>query len=226
MVCKTLNHKSLIHVDRWMGKVQVYTRLTKSLQQTALIVPQKKKAKTFSPSAKKNAPSPRLHPQADHIIDICTQQVKIYIQICPRTTSTAVYRPNFTLICSHSKTAMWLCWLSRNIWPPPTETNWAQSRKAQLIPYKLGMLFHTHLEVRQLCPQTYSLLLPLELSQVTHTPTSIKTGGAYKPENLPLYRTFARQLCDDNCLPGWLSAFPTLTATNIQWWTKPANFCI
>ena len=86
-----------------MGKVQVYTRLTKSLQQTALIVPQKKKQKLLVPQLKKNAPSPRLHPQADHIIDICTQQVKIYIQICPRTTSTAVYRPNFTLICPQNQ---------------------------------------------------------------------------------------------------------------------------
>ena len=29
--------------------------------------------------------------------------------------------------------------------------------------------------------QTYSLLLPLEWSQVTHIPTSINIGGAYKP---------------------------------------------
>ena len=56
------------------------------------------------------------------------------------------------------------------------------------------MLFHTHLQARELCPQTYSLSLPLEWSQVTHTPASIKSGGAHKPEKLALYSTLARQL--------------------------------
>ena len=47
---------------------------------------------------------------------------------------------------------------------------------------KLCMLFPAHLQARELCPQTYSLSLPLEWSQVTHIPASIKLGGAYKPE--------------------------------------------
>ena len=51
-------------------------------------------------------------------------------------------------------------------------------------------------------------LLGLDWSQVTHIPTSIKSGGAYKPEKSAFYSTFARQLCDDTRLPGWLSAFP------------------
>ena len=42
------------------------------------------------------------------------------------------------------------------------------------------MLFPTHLQARELCPQIYSLSLPLEWSQVTHTPASIKSGGPEK----------------------------------------------
>ena len=75
------------------------------------------------------------------------------------------------------------------------------------------MLFPAHLQARELCPQTYSLSLPLELSQVTHTPAIIKLGGAYKPEKSAFYSTFARQLCDDTRLPGWLSAFPVHSLT-------------
>ena len=39
---------------------------------------------------------------------------------------------------------------------------------------KLGMLFPAHVQARVVCPQTYSLSLPLEWSQVTHIPASIK----------------------------------------------------
>ena len=68
------------------------------------------------------------------------------------------------------------------------------------------MLFPSHLQARELYPQTYSLSLPLEWSQVTHIPTSIKSGGAYKPKKSAFYNkyTFARQPCDDTHLPGWL----------------------
>ena len=52
-----------------------------------------------------------------------------------------------------------------------------------------------------------SLSLPLEWSQVRHIPASIKLGDAYKPKKSALYSIFARQLCDDTILPGWLSAF-------------------
>ena len=61
---------------------------------------------------------------------------------------------------------------------------------------------------RELCPQTYSLSLHLEWSKVTQIPASIKSGGAYNPEKSAFYSTFARQLCDDTRLPGWLSAWP------------------
>ena len=110
--------------------------------------------------------------------------------------------------------------------PPPPPHSWAkvgQTKGLDLIkcliphpwgksPTKLHMLFPAHLQARELCPQTYSLSLPLEWSQVTHIPASIKLGGAYKPEKSAFYSTFARQLCDDTRLPGWLSA----TLTNIQ----------
>ena len=39
------------------------------------------------------------------------------------------------------------------------------------------MLFPARLQARELCPQTYSLSLPLEWSQVTHIPASIKLGA-------------------------------------------------
>ena len=86
-------------------------------------------------------------------------------------------------------------------------------RKLNSLPTKLHMLFPTHLQAGELCPQTYSLSLPLEWSQVTHTSTSIKLGRAYKPEKSAFYSTFARQLCDDTCLPGWLFAFPVHSQT-------------
>ena len=94
--------------------------------------------------------------------------------------------------------------------PTKTETSF---RKLNSLPTKLRMLFHTHLQARELCPQTYSLSLPLEWSQVTHTPASIKSGGAHKPEKSAFYSTFVRQLCDDTHLPGWLSAFPVHSQT-------------
>ena len=60
---------------------------------------------------------------------------------------------------------------------------------------KLCMLFPAHLQARELSPQTYSLSLPLEWSQVTHIPASIKSGGAYKPEKSAFYSTLP-----DNCV--------------------------
>ena len=100
-----------------------------------------------------------------------------------------------------------VAWLSRKIPLKPTKTE-PSFRKPNSPPTKLCMLFPAHLQARELCPQTYSLSLPLEWSQVTHIPASIKSGGAYKPKNSAFYSTFARQLCDDTHHPGWLSAFP------------------
>ena len=46
-------------------------------------------------------------------------------------------------------------------------------------------------------------LTSLEWSKL-HTFISTTTGGAYKPKMSPFYVTFARQLCDDTHLPGWV----------------------
>ena len=88
-------------------------------------------------------------------------------------------------------------------------------------PTKLLMLFSAHLQARELCPQTYFPSLPLEWRQVTDIPASINFGVVYKPAESAFYSTFARQLCDDTYLPGWLSAFPVLT--NIQ--THSGKLC-
>ena len=97
------------------------------------------------------------------------------------------------------------------------------------------MLFSTHPQDRELCPQTYflslllewsqvthvhasiimsrtSLSLLLEWSQVTHIHASIIMGGTYKPKKLAFYSTFARQLCDDIRLQG-LFTFPAHSQT-------------
>ena len=72
--------------------------------------------------------------------------------------------------------------------PPlkPTNQNWTQFQRAQLTPYKT---MHAFSQARDLYPQTYSLSLPLEWSQVTHIPTSIKSGRAYKPEKSAFHST-------------------------------------
>ena len=49
-------------------------------------------------------------------------------------------------------------------------------------PTKLRMLFPAHLQARELCPQTYSISLPLEWSQDTHNPTSINRAGPTRPK--------------------------------------------
>ena len=64
----------------------------------------------------------------------------------------------------------------------PTKTE-PSFRKLNSPPTKLCMPFPAHLQARELCPQTYSLSLPLEWSQVTHIPAGIKLGGAYKPKS-------------------------------------------
>ena len=56
--------------------------------------------------------------------------------------------------------------------------------------------FPVYLQANKVAPkylQTYSLSFPLEWSQVTQIPASIKSGWVYKPEKLAFYSTFARQ---------------------------------
>ena len=123
----------------------------------------------FSPSAKiKIAPSPRLHPQSDHIIN---------------THTKPVYRPKHTSDLKNSHFG-YAGFQEKFDTPPlkPAKTE-PSFRKLNSPPTKLRMLFPAHFQARELCPQTYSLSLPLEWSQVTHIPASIKLGGAYKPES-------------------------------------------
>ena len=78
--------------------------------------------------------------------------------------------------------------------PPPLKLTKTMPsfRKLNSPATKLGMLF-LH---RELWPQTYSLSLPFDWSQVTHIPASTKMGVAYKalsyPSTVPL---------QDKCAP-------------------------
>ena len=68
---------------------------------------------------------------------------------------------------------------------PPLKPTIAETsfRNLNSLPTKLCMLFPTHLQARQLCPQTYSLPLPLKWSRVTHTPTSTYQAGPTSPKS-------------------------------------------
>ena len=59
--------------------------------------------------------------------------------------------------------------------------------KSSNLPFKKNSTHHhsnpAHLQARELCPLTYSLSLPLEWSQVTHIPTSIKWAGPTSPKS-------------------------------------------
>ena len=61
-------------------------------------------------------------------------------------------------------------------------------------------------------------------TQVTQIPTRTKMGKAYKVKMPPFYSTFARQLCDDTNLPGWLSLFSTCALANIQAHSSKKDF--
>ena len=123
--------------------------------------------------------------------------------MCLGTTSIPVYRPKHTFDLKNSNFAC-AGFQEKFDTPPlkPTKTE-PSFRKLNSPPTKLRMFYPAHLQASKLCPQTYSLSLPLEWSQVTHTPTSIKLGRAYKPEKSAFYSTFARQLCDDTRFPGY-----------------------
>ena len=61
-------------------------------------------------------------------------------------------------------------------------------------------------------------------TQVTQIPARTKMGKAYKVKMPPFYSTFARQLCDDTNLPGWLSLFSTCALANIQAHSSKKDF--
>ena len=113
----------------------------------------------------KFAPTPKLHPWSDHIINTHTDQVKTLRM----TTSIPVYKPKHKNLTS--KTVIWLCWLSRKIRHTTTQTNqnWNQFQKAQLSPYKNKYTFSHSPPGQGVMPTN---LLPLEWNQVTHSPVS------------------------------------------------------
>ena len=79
-----------------------------------------------------------------------------------------------------SKTAIWLCWLSKNIWHTSSETNESSFRKLNSPTTKLGNIYTSR-------PGSYvhkPTPCHCNWSQVTHIriPTSTKMGGVYKVE--------------------------------------------
>ena len=78
----------------------------------------------------------------------------------------------------------WLFWIGSGQHPPPAYHTQHSTHPLQTV----------YVFFRSPPGQGVNLLpvtAPIEWSQVTHTPTSIKSGGAYKPENVPL---------PDNCV--------------------------
>ena len=74
--------------------------------------------------------------------------------------------------------------------------------------------FSCSLQARELCPQTHSLSLPLERTQVTHIPASIKLGGPTSPKSQLSIVPFARQLCDDTHASSRMALCLSSTLTN------------
>ena len=113
-----------------------------------------------------------------------------------------------------SKTAIWLCWLSRkkNCMPPlkPTKTE-PSFTKLNSPSTKLGSYISSHLPPGQstnLLPVTVPRMKP---SYIHTFPLALGRANMYKLRNSCSYSTFARQLCDDTRSPGQLdgSAFST-----------------
>ena len=100
--------------------------------------------------------------------------------ICPGTTSIPVYRPKHTFVLKNSNFGC-ASFQVKFVTPPlkPTKTE-PSFRKLNSTPTKR---FPTHLQAWELCLQTYSLSLPLEWSQVTHTPASINWVRPTSPKS-------------------------------------------
>ena len=197
-----------------MGNV-VYTTFTKSWYQTAFptYLIMRKKLFIFSPSAK---------------IKICTLS-KAQPSVWPHHQHTRKTSENFTygfvlgLLQVQSTSQNTHLTVILAVLAFKRYSTHIHSNQPKLSPVSESwthllqncVCLLAHLQARELCPQTYSLSLPLSLewSQVTQIPTSIKLGNAYKPEKSAFYSTFAKQLCDDTRLPGWLSAFPVYSQT-------------
>ena len=120
---------------------------------------------------------------SDHIINTHTKQAKPLI--CPGTTSIPVYRnlknTNFGYVGIQGKFNT----------PPLKPTKTEPSFRSSTHPVKT--LFPTHLRARELCQQTYSLLLPyngarlhiflLAWNRAKHTSPKIQLSTVPLPEN-------------------------------------------
>ena len=110
-----------------------------------------------------------------------------------------------------SKTANWLCWLSRKVQHTPTQTsqNWAQFRKAQLtqVYFSRSSPGQEVMSTNQLAI-IMPLSLSLEWSQVTHLSTCTKMGRAY--------------IFQDGSLPS--STFTNIQANSSKLYTHSCSF--
>ena len=156
---------------------------------------------TLVPQVKwKYALSPRLHPQFDHIHTHTQSKWKFYVLICLGPFQFQSTGQNTHLI---SKQQFDFIGLQEKL-------NTPNSNQPKLSPVSESS---THSLQNYVCffaltsrPRNHVLLsVPLEWSQVTHIPASIKSTS---PKSKVFYSTHARQLCDDTCLPGWVAAFP------------------
>ena len=134
--------------------------------QTALSPDKAKKTQSLVHQLKyKFEPSPRLHSEADHIINAHTKQMK-----CLGMDST-IPIPSTGQNDLKISTLGYVGFQDKFDTPPlkPTKTE-PSFRKVNSPHIKLCMHFPTHLYARVVCPQTYSLSLPIEWSQsYTHS---------------------------------------------------------
>ena len=161
-VCLFINPLQMLktssHVDGRIGKVEVHTRFTK-LYTKLLSLPDNAK-ETFVAQLKET-----LHPLQGSTPSLTTSTHKTgenftyRFVLGPLQSLSTDQNTHLT-----SKTAFWLCWLSRKIRHTPTQTdqNWAQFLIAQHTPYKTRYAFS---QARDLFPQTYSVIAArIELS--------------------------------------------------------------
>ena len=117
-------------------------------------------------------------------------------------TFNSIYRPKFIIDLNNSNSVV-SSFKKNSTTLAETNHNWAQFQKAPLTPYKTRYAFF-HSPLDRVHKLTYSLLLTVEWSPVTHIPARIKLCWTYQLKKV----TFARQLYM------MASAFPALT--NIQ----------
>ena len=151
---------------------------------------------TNSPSANKIWSLSRIHLSSDHIVNT-QKKLKKSKHGFLLSISILVYRAKFTGDLKNSNLVVLALKKNCTYIPPlkPTKNKSSfgkfnsPSTKVHLLTSRPRCCGHE--------------LTSLEWSKL-HTFISTTTGGAYKPKMSPFYVTFARQLCDDTHLPGWV----------------------